>query len=90
MIPASLIPLIGWVSTILELALGVCLIIGFKTSLTARLSGWLLLFFALAMTLTLGIKKPLDFSVFAASAAAFALSLLKEKFLEVDSLLKKG
>ena len=88
-VPQSLIPFIGWVSTLLEIVLGVCLIIGFKTSFTAKLSGWLLLIFALAMTFSVGIKAPLDASVFAASAAAFGLSLIKEKFLEIDSLVRK-
>lgn len=86
LMPSEMIPFLGWVSTILELVLGICLFIGFRTSLAAKLSGWLLLLFALAMTFSLGIKKPLDYSVFAASAAAFAISLLKEKFLEVDTL----
>lgn len=89
MIPPSFIPFIGWASTLLEIAFGICLIIGFKTSFTAKLSGWLLLIFALAMTFTRGIKAPLDYSVFAASAAAFGLSLIKEKFLEIDILMKK-
>jgi uncharacterized membrane protein YphA (DoxX/SURF4 family) len=83
------IPIIGWVSTVLEIVFGFCLIIGFKTSLMAKLSGWLLLIFALAMTFTRGIKAPLDYSVFAASAGAFGLSLIKEKFWEIDILLKK-
>lgn len=89
-IPQSFIPFIGWASTLLEIVFGVCLIIGFKTSFTAKLSGWLLLLFALAMTFTRGIKAPLDYSVYAASAAAFGLSLIKEKFLEIDILLKKS
>jgi hypothetical protein len=42
------------------------------------------------MAFTRGIKAPLDYSVFAASAGAFGLSLLKEKFLEIDTLLKKN
>ena len=53
-----------------------------------KLSGWLLLIFALAMTFTTGIKAPLDASVFAASAATFSLALIKEIFLEID-LLKR-
>lgn len=89
-IPQSFIPFIGWSSTLLEMAFALCLIIGFKTSLIAKLSGWLLLIFALAMTFTRGIKPPLDYSVFAASAGAFGLSLIEEKFLEVDTLLKKN
>jgi thiosulfate dehydrogenase (quinone) large subunit len=88
LIPQSFIPFIGWASTLLEIVFGVGLIIGFKTSLVAKLSGWLLLIFALAMAFTRGIKAPLDYSVFAASAGAFGLSLLKEKFWEIDQLWK--
>jgi uncharacterized membrane protein YphA (DoxX/SURF4 family) len=88
LIPQSFIPFIGWASTLLEIVFGIGLIIGFKTSLMAKLSGWLLLIFALAMAFTRGIKAPLDYSVFAASAGAFGLSLLKEKFLEIDQLWK--
>lgn len=82
-IPGSLIPVLGTVATAVELLFGVCLLIGFRTELFARLSGWLLLLFALSMMFSLGIKAPFDYSVFAAAAAAFALSLMKEKFLEV-------
>jgi hypothetical protein len=49
----------------------------------------LLLVFALAITFATGIKGAFDYSVFSASAAAFALSLMKEKYLEVDSLMLK-
>jgi len=35
------------------------------------------------MTFSIGIKSPLDYSVFTASAAAFALSLMKTRFLEI-------
>ncbi|MEO7834538.1 MAG: DoxX protein [Ginsengibacter sp.] len=83
LIPPSWVPFLGWTSTILEIVLGFCLIIGFKISFTAKLSGWLLLIFALAMTFSVGIKAPLDASVFAASAGAFGLSIIKEKFLEI-------
>ncbi|MEO6813224.1 MAG: DoxX protein [Ginsengibacter sp.] len=88
-IPPSLIFLIAGAATFLEIIFGICLIIGFKTSLIAKLSGWLLLVFALAMTFTKGIKAPLDASVFAASAAAFSLALIKDKFLEIDLLKRK-
>lgn len=90
MVPPSFIPFVGWVSTILELVFGVFLITGFKTSLIAKLSGWLLLIFALAITFTRGIKSPLNYSVFAASAGAFGLGLIKEIFLEIDTLLNKN
>lgn len=88
-IPNSLIPTIGILATVAEIVFAIFLIIGFKTELFAKLSGFLLLIFALAMTFSTGIKGALDFSVFIASAGAFALSLMKEKFLELDSLISK-
>ncbi|MBL7877752.1 MAG: DoxX family protein [Cyclobacteriaceae bacterium] len=86
-IPASLIPGLAIVATIAEIIFAIGLLIGFKTELVARLSGVLLLLFALSMTFSTGIKGAFDYSVFSASAAAFALSLMKQKFLEVDQLL---
>lgn len=86
-IPDFLIPTIGTLATATEIIFAVFLIIGFKTELFAKLSGFLLLAFALSMTFSTGIKGALDFSVFSASAGAFALSLIKEKYLELDNLI---
>jgi thiosulfate dehydrogenase (quinone) large subunit len=88
--PDSIIPILGLVATLAEVILAIGLIIGFKTELMARLSGFLLLIFALSMTFSIGIKAPLDYSVFSAATAAFSLSLMKEKYLEVDSWLLKA
>jgi uncharacterized membrane protein YphA (DoxX/SURF4 family) len=84
--PASIISFIGIIATTAEIAFALCLIIGFRTALVAKLSGILLLLFALSMAFSTGLKGVFDFSVFSASAAAFALSLMKEKYLELDSL----
>lgn len=70
-------------ATALEVVLGIFLIIGFKLKWTALASGILLLVFALSMVAALGIKAPLDYSVFTGAAASFALSQMKIKFLEV-------
>lgn len=86
-IPGAMISTIGIIVTVAEIVFALCLIIGYKTELFARLSGFLLLIFALSMTFSTGIKGPLDFSVFTASAGAFALGLLKEKHWELDSLI---
>jgi putative oxidoreductase len=43
--------------------------------MAALLSGVLLLLFALSMALALGLKAPLNFSVFSASAGALLLSV---------------
>ena len=89
LIPKMLIPTAGAIATAAELLFGVCLIIGFKTEQMAKLSGFLMLIFALAITFSSGIKGAFDYSVFAASAAAFGLSTLDEKFLELDNLFLK-
>jgi hypothetical protein len=65
------------------------LLIGFRTELFAKLSGILLLIFDLSMILSLVIKASLDYSVYPDSAAAFALSRMKEKYLEVDIFISK-
>lgn len=84
--PESSIPFIAILATTAEFVFAVCLILGLKTELVAFLSGVLLLIFALSMSFSIGVKAPLDFSVYTASAAAFALSLIKDKYLEIDML----
>ena len=88
--PDAMIPALGIIATTAEIILAACLLVGFKTELAARLSAILLLLFALSMTFSTGIKGAFDYSVFSASAGAFALSLMKERFLELDSLLSKA
>ncbi len=88
-IPQMLIPAMGIIATAAELLFGICLIVGFRTEFLAKLSGYLLLIFALAITFSSGIKGAFDYSVFAASAGAFALSSMKEKYLELDLLIGK-
>ena len=85
--PTSFVTALGIIATAAEVIFAICLIIGFKTEVVARLSGILLLIFALSMTFSTGIKGAFDFSVFTASAAAFALGLMKEKYFEVDILI---
>lgn len=86
--PQSFIPALAAIATAAEILFAVCLLIGFKTELFAKLSGLLLLIFALSMTFSTGIKSAFNASVFAASAGAFALGVLKKKFLEIDCLIK--
>lgn len=88
--PQSFIPALSVVSTVAEILFAVCLLIGFKTELFAKISGLLLLIFALSMTFSTGIKTAFNASVFAASAGAFALGTLKEKYLEIDCLIKSN
>ncbi len=71
--PKALVPIVGGIATFFEIILAIALIIGFRIKYTSLASAILLLTFALSMTFTLGIKAPLDYSVFSASAAAFFL-----------------
>jgi uncharacterized membrane protein YphA (DoxX/SURF4 family) len=73
-LPQTLIPPVAWLATILEILLGCALIVGLQTRLAALASGVLLLLFALAMTISLGVKAALNYSVFSASAGAFLLA----------------
>lgn len=88
-LPLATIPTVGFMATALEMVFALCLLVGFKTSFFARLSGCLLLIFALSMMSTTGVKGVFDYSVLTASAAAFALSLLKGNLLELDKFLLK-
>jgi uncharacterized membrane protein YphA (DoxX/SURF4 family) len=70
--------------------LGLALIVGLFTRIAALLSGMMLLLFALAMTVALGVKAPLDFSVFSASAGAFLLAAYGKYPLSADALRKRN
>ena len=73
--PASTIPFLAWAATAAELFLGVTLIIGIWPRWTALASALLLVLFGTAMAISFGIKSPLDYSVFSASAAAMLLAV---------------
>ncbi|SKA46159.1 hypothetical protein SAMN04488128_107204 [Chitinophaga eiseniae] len=76
---APLVSVAAAVATALELIFGILLLFNIRTRLVAQGSGILLLLFALAMATAKSIKAPLDFSVFSAAAAAFALGVLKKR-----------
>lgn len=87
--PSSFAVSFAWAATVAEILFGILLIAGFKTRLASVLSGFLLLLFALGMVTGLGIKKPLDFSVFSAAAAAFLLAFWEPDRFTLDKLLKR-
>ena len=86
---AGIVSAVGAIATGAEIIFAFFLLIGLKTELFARLSGFLLLVFGLSMAFSTGIKGAFDYSVFSASAGAFALSLMKERYFELDSLVSK-
>ena len=81
----SLVPVVSWVVTILEVVFAILLIFGLYVRSTAFLSALLLLSFALSMSLTSGVKAPFDYSVFTAASAAMMLFL----YLSSDKLSQK-
>lgn len=88
--PASWSLSFAWAATVAETLFGILLIAGFKTRIASLLSGLLLLSFALAMVTGLGIKKPLDYSVFSAASAAFLLALREPDRFTLDKLLQRS
>ncbi|MBV8553588.1 MAG: DoxX family membrane protein [Acidobacteriaceae bacterium] len=74
-LPASLQNPVAWGSTLAETVFGLALIAGFYTRIAAYGSAILLTLFALAMTFALGIKAPLNYSVFPDAAGALLLAL---------------
>jgi putative oxidoreductase len=74
-LPASVAPALAWAATASELALGMALLLGVWPRLVAASSAALLALFGLAMAVSLGVKSPLDYSVFSASAGALLLAV---------------
>ena len=66
------------------------LVLGWKTRITALLSGVLLTIFALTMTMALGIKAPLDFSVFSAAGGALLLGMCTDFPFSLDELVRRN
>jgi len=67
----------------------VLLIVGLRMRETAILSGVLLIFFAIGMSLGEGMKSPFDYSVYTASAASFLLAAYHHSWFSVDALIEK-
>lgn len=77
--PTFTIPFLAWTATAGELSLGIALILGIWPRWTAVGSALLLALFGTAMTISFGIKSPLDYSVFSASAGALLLALYQTR-----------
>jgi len=88
--PAATIPFLAWAATIAEIALGLALLVsGLFGIVSGRPAEWmrwvawgaaaLLALFGTAMAISLGIKRPLDYSVFSASACALLLAVYPDR-----------
>jgi uncharacterized membrane protein YphA (DoxX/SURF4 family) len=87
--PSSVIPALAWASTLGEIVVALGLLIGWQLRWVALAGGLLLLSFAVTMTIALGIKAPLDFSVFGAAAGAFLLAAIRGASEQGSELAKR-
>ncbi len=88
-LPESLSQFSAYTATFFEIAIPLLLLVGYKTKIAAYGAGFLLLIFALSMSIALGVKAPLDYSVWVGSAAAFLLASQQEFSFSLDQLTKK-
>jgi uncharacterized membrane protein YphA (DoxX/SURF4 family) len=78
-LPAFVIPFLAWAATLAETSLGIGLIIGIWPRWVALGAALLLAMFGTAMAISFGVKSPLDYSVFSASAGALLLALYQSR-----------
>jgi uncharacterized membrane protein YphA (DoxX/SURF4 family) len=76
-----------WFVTVAEIVFGIALLLGLRTREVALASGVLLGLFALGLTVGIGLKSALNYSVFAASAGALALATERSYRWSLDALL---
>ena len=86
LLPPATVPALAVGATVAETLFGLLLVLGWKTRLTSLLSGILLTTFALSMTLALGVKAPLDYSVFSAAGGALLLATFTRFPFSLDGL----
>jgi uncharacterized membrane protein YphA (DoxX/SURF4 family) len=89
-LPAAIIPAVAIIATAAETLFGLLLVLGWKTRITALLSGVLLTTFALTMTMALGLKAPLNFSVFSAAGGALLRGVCANFPFSLDELLRRN
>ena len=75
--PGFTIPFLAWAATIAETFLGITLLLGIWARFVALVAAGLLALFGTAMAISFGIKSPLDYSVFSASAGALLLAVCR-------------
>src|SRR5262249_48156158 len=87
--PPGLALTLAVLSTIFEILFGVALVLGSFTRAAAIGSACLLAIFAISMTISLGIKVPLDYSVFGNCAAALLLTQWHRFRWSIDDLVAR-
>jgi uncharacterized membrane protein YphA (DoxX/SURF4 family) len=78
-LPKNLINPAAWTATVAEAVIGLGLLTGRLSQAFALAAAALLASFAVTMTIALGVKAPLDYSVFTATTAALLLAAVSPK-----------
>ena len=89
-LPHAFFPPLAVIATCAEIVLGLLLLAGWHTRIAALCSALLLTAFGLTMTLALGIKAPLNFSVFSAAGGSLLLATCPTYPFSVDALRRPG
>jgi len=89
-LPEGLSVFSAYTATFFEILFPLMLLFGWKTRIAAYGTGFLLLVFALSMSLALGFKAPLDYSVWIGSAGAFLLAVQSKYSFSIDHLTNKN
>ena len=87
--PTSLIPTLGAVATGAEILFGLLILAGWHTRIAARLSGSLLIVFAAAMTISLGVKSVLNYAVLTGIGGSFLLANCEGFPFSLDELMPR-
>ena len=87
--PAVLVQPLAWFVTVAETVLGFALVVGLGTRYAALAGGVLMGLFAFGLTAGTGVKSALNYSVFTASAGAFALAMVRSYRWSLDALLAR-
>jgi len=77
--PAALHPALALAATVLEIAIPIGLLVGWRLRMFAAASGLLATMFFTTMVIANGFKGPLDYSVFTVAAASFYLAATSPK-----------
>jgi uncharacterized membrane protein YphA (DoxX/SURF4 family) len=85
-LPSAMIPALAVVATCAEVLLGLLLVAGWHTRIAVLCSAILLMTFGLTMTLALGVKSPLNSSVFSAAAGSVLLATCPAFPFSVDEI----
>ena len=88
-LPAGMILPLGILATGAEILFGLLLLVGWRTRAAALSTALLLLTFAVAMTLALGIKAPLNYAVLTGIGGALLLASRESFPFSVDELLSR-